>query len=243
MSDSEDIKPVDSSDTSDSEHEEVFNKIFAGNSTNDNLGRNPLDTLCGIGTFADATGQLGNSYNRLIAEMQSKLTLLESIKKEGEEVEKLKKDHVEFSFKTQQDSLREVVEARQQELVELLDQQIEDLENFEEDVNTVAEKFPRETQDDEVKSLKEKVGTLQNNIIRKMMELRQYKEDIWKMFGNKSMVESIGLINNMNEKLTRSVEQMTKEVTRVQSEVSNFNLIRGTASSMMMSLVTAHNPL
>lgn len=203
-----------------------------------------LEMLRDMGNYEDTTDRLDYSYNNILTDMQNKLRLLESIQKENEEMEKLKRDKVvKIPSQLQQEShsLKEVVEARQQELFELLDQQIEDLESFEEDVQNIARKFPKDSEDSEIKSLREKIEMLQVNIAKKMTELRQYKEDIWENLDSQSMEESIGVINNLNEKLTTSVEQMTTEINRVRSEVSNFNFVRATASSVVLSIVAARD--
>lgn len=199
-----------------------------------------FETLGQIGNFVEDPDKFDYSYIKLIRDMQNKFNLLESLNKQNKEIEKLTKtpsqlESLYVNNQVKSDSLKLLMEARQQEILELLDLQIEDLVNFGEDIRNMAEKFPRDSKDNTTKSLAEQVERLQVNIAQRIAELRRYKEDISSDFDNRTVEESIGFIYFVNEKLTKSVEQMTTEMKKIRSEVRGFKFVTSTASSKILS--------
>lgn len=192
--------------------------------------------------YSETAINLDNSYNSLVIDIQQKFRILETIQKHNEEMQNLKWGKVVGTHPPPEVlSLGQTVAARQQELLELLDQQVENLGCLKEDVEITSKKFPNVSDDSDIKPLKEKVTKLLENIENKMVELMQYRADVQEGLVNKSMEERIVFVNSLNEKLTRSVEQMTTEINKVRAEVNNFNFVRATASSIVLSIVESQD--
>uniref|UniRef100_A0A1B6LSG8 Uncharacterized protein n=1 Tax=Graphocephala atropunctata TaxID=36148 RepID=A0A1B6LSG8_9HEMI len=208
------------------------------------------DTLLNEIEKTDDLDVLDDLYNKLQTEFLRKTQLLKNIRQQNAEMKcelnsskyflsELEQLQSDGQQKTK--NLREMIEAKQAEREHLHLQKIDDLVLFENAVQEITEKFKNAPKDYESNSLMENVMELQSHLENNIIEITKYKQDLQAAEDKfketqadnscqdlplKVFEESVNDISSLNNKLSSSLEQITKKVNGLRFEISNLNIYK-----------------